>query len=66
MNTELKAGVLVIMKRDNGVWYKKNDTGKIVKFEHRRHGKDHWIVEVRNSQFTICETDLEIYSEKGK
>ena len=62
MNTELKSGVLVIIKRDNGIWYKKNDTGKIVKFEHRKNGKEYWVVEVRNSQFTICETDLEVPS----
>ena len=64
MNTELKSGVLVIMKRDNGIWYKKNDTGRVVKFEHRKNGKEYWVVEVRNSQFTVCETDLEISSEK--
>ena len=64
MNTELKSGVRVIMKRDNGVWYKKNDTGTIIKFEHRKSGKEYWVVEVRNSQFTICETDLEVSSVK--
>jgi len=65
MRTEFKfkPGVLIFTKRDNGVWYKKNDTGKVIKFDHRKDGKEYWIIEIRNSQFTVCETEIDVFNQ---
>ena len=65
MRTEFlyKPNMLVVINKDNGTWYKKGVTGKIIKFDHRKEDKEYWIVEIRNSQFTICETDMSVYNK---
>ena len=68
MGTEFlyKPNMLVVINKDNGTWYKKGVTGKIIKFDHRKDGKEYWVVEIRNSQFTVCETDMSVYSKETK
>jgi hypothetical protein len=58
MKVNLKPGTLVTILENRGVWFKKGDTGKVVKFENRKNGKEHWIIEVRNGHFSINEDNF--------